>query len=55
MKIVEKHKPREYTAMMNDSGIVLCDKQEGAFLVLRYPSDLENLKNLLDEITMGDV
>lgn len=47
-----KPEPREYTAMMMDSGVVLCDKQEGAFLLLRYASDLERLKKLLNEITI---
>ena len=52
INIIDKHQPRNYTAMMNDNGIVLCDKQEGAFLVLRYSSDLERLKDLLNKITM---
>jgi hypothetical protein len=52
MNIVDKHEPREYTAMMHDGGIVLCDKQEGAFLLLRFASDLERLKELLGQITM---
>jgi len=52
MNIVDKYKPREYTAMMHDGGIVICDKQEGALFVLRYASDLERLKALLNEITM---
>jgi len=54
MKIVDKHEPREYSAMMSNAGVVLCDKQEGSFLVLRYASDLERLKKLLNEITMAE-
>ena len=54
INIVDKYEPREYTAMMSSNGVVLCDKQEGAFLVLRYASDLERLKKLLDGITMAE-
>ena len=50
--IIKKHEPREYTALMHNGGICLCDKQDGAFLVLRCASDLERLKELLDKITM---
>lgn len=50
--MVKKHEPREYSAIMSSNGVVLCDKQEGSFLVLRYASDLARLKKLLDEITM---
>ncbi len=52
ISIIDKHKPREYTAMMTNNGVVLCDKEEGSFLVLRYSSDLEKLKELLNGITM---
>ena len=52
INVIDKHEPREYTALMSDNGVVLCDKQKGAFLVLRYPSDLERLKGLLEKITM---
>ena len=52
MNIIEKHEPREYSAMMSNAGIILCDKQEGSFLVLRFASDLQKLKELLDGITM---
>lgn len=54
MNAADKHEPREYTAMMYNGGIVLCDKKEGAFLVLRFASDLEKLKELLDKITMAE-
>ena len=54
ISIVEKHNPREYSAFMSDNGVVLCDKYNGAFLVLRYASDLDKLKELLDKITMID-
>ena len=49
-KIVENHEPREYTAWSHDGGTVLCDKQSGAFLLLRYPEDLIRLRELLDSI-----
>ena len=50
IKIIDKYKPREYTSFATDSGVVLCDKQDGAFLVLRFTSDLEKLKELLNKI-----
>lgn len=50
INIVDKYEDREYTALATDGGIVLCDKIEGAFLVLRSESDLQNLKQLLDKI-----
>lgn len=52
MSVVEKYEPREYTVFMHDGGVCLCDKRDGAFLVLRYASDLERLKKLLDSIIM---
>ena len=52
INIIEKHEPRKYSAMTSNNGVVLCDKKEGSFLVLRYAADLENLKKLLNEITV---
>ena len=51
MQIVDKHKPREYSAFAHSSGVVLCDKTDGAFLVLRFAEDLERLRALLETIT----
>ncbi len=50
IRFVEKHEPREYTSIATNNGIVLCDKEEGSFLVLRYAQDIERLKELLDKI-----
>jgi len=50
LNIVDKHDDREYSALTTDKGVVLCDKQDGAFLVLRSVKDLENLKALLNKI-----
>jgi hypothetical protein len=47
MKVVDQYKPREYSAISHDAGVVLCDKESGAFLVLRFHEDLERLKVLL--------
>ena len=47
MPLVNQHIPREYSTIAHDGGIVLCDKKTGAFLVLRFPEDLERLKELL--------
>lgn len=57
MKIVEKHQPREYSAIVHSHGVVLCDKEAGAFLVLRFPEDLERLRALLEtlEVKRGTV
>jgi len=44
MTLVENHTPREYSIISHSGGVVLCDKQEGAFLVLRFPEDVERLK-----------
>lgn len=52
MKIVEKYEPREFSALSHDGGVVLCDKQTGAFLVLRFAEDLERLKTLLETVTI---
>ena len=52
---IEKHLPREYTSFIHDGGVVLCDKETGAFLCLRYQSDLERLKELLNKITIIEV
>lgn len=50
MNTIDQHKPREYCAISHDGGIVLCDSQAGAFLVLRFPEDLERLKALLNTL-----
>ena len=50
VKIVEKHEPREYSAISHDGGTVLCDKKTGAFLVLRFQEDVIRLRQLLDSI-----
>ena len=53
--LVTKASPREYTFFISDSGVVLCDKVEGAFLSLRFKEDLENLKELLSQIRVGEL
>lgn len=50
INVVDKYKPREYSSFVTNSGVVLCDKKEGSFLVLRYTSDLERLKALLNKL-----
>ncbi len=46
----KKYSPREYSLFTTNAGVVLCDNQDGAFLVLRFPEDLERLKALLATI-----
>ena len=53
MAIVENHTPREYSIISHSGGVVLCDKQEGAFLVLRFPEDVERLKETLNAIDVS--
>jgi uncharacterized pyridoxamine 5'-phosphate oxidase family protein len=50
MGIVKKHTKRVYSSIATNNGIVLCDKDDGGFLVLRCKEDIENLKALLDKI-----
>lgn len=50
MNIVKGFSPREFSAITTDTGIVLCDHEHGAFLVLRYPEDLQRLRALLDTL-----
>ena len=54
IKIVDKHGKRQYSSFCTNKGIVLCDKQEGSFLVLRYKEDLERLKDLLNSIEIKE-
>ena len=55
MGIFDKHDPREYSAIACNAGVVLCDKQDGAFLVLRSATDLKRLKQLLNKISTIEV
>jgi hypothetical protein len=48
--IIEKHEIREFSMILNDNGVILCDKNMGAFIVLRHSEDIVNLRKLLDTI-----
>ena len=50
INVIDKYEPREYSAFSTNSGVVLCDKDEGSFIVLRYPSDVKRLIDLLKQI-----
>lgn len=50
IRIIDKYPIREFSALSCDSGITLCAKDRGAFLVLRYKEDLEALKDLINKI-----
>lgn len=54
MSIIDKYEDREYSALATNNGVVLCDKYEGAFLVMRSAADLERLKRILNEIRVFD-
>jgi hypothetical protein len=55
INVVKEHKPREYSLWSHSGGTVLCEKENGAFLVLRFTEDLVNLKKLLNEIEIVKV
>ncbi len=50
INIVAKHEPREYSLISHNGGIVICDKMDGAFLLMRFPEDVERLRALLATI-----
>lgn len=50
MKIVDKHTPRNFSAISHDGGIVLCDDQNGAFLCIRFPQEVTALVQLLNSM-----
>lgn len=50
MNIVDRHRPREFSLLAMSHGIVLCDREDGAFIVLRFAEDVERLKSLLDTV-----
>jgi len=52
IRIVDKFTPRSFTAISHDGGIVLCEKEKGAFILLRYAEDIEALKSLLNSLTI---
>lgn len=51
---MNEYERKEFTARIHKDGIVLSDKKEGDFLILRCAGDLENLKKLLNSITMSE-
>lgn len=51
IKIVEKYSPLEFSALATNNGVVLCEKQQGAFLVIRSAEDLIRLQSILNSIT----
>jgi len=50
MRFVDKYSVRQFSALACDNGILLCDKELGSFMTLRYKEDLVNLKILLSSI-----
>lgn len=49
INIVENYENRQFSSISTNKGVVLCDKKEGAFIVIRSTQDLLNLKALLDK------
>lgn len=50
LRVIEKHEPREYSLLIHDGGIALCDKREGALMCFRFAEDVERLRELLATI-----
>jgi len=42
----------QFSAVTTNKGIVLCDKVDGAFLVLRSVDDLERLRRLINSLAI---
>ena len=55
IRFVDKLQPRKFSAICENNGIILCDKLEGAFIVLRCKEDIENLKKLLDSLEIREM
>lgn len=53
MIFADKHPVKEFTIIHSDHGLTLCEKQSGSFLTLRYKEDIENLKALVEGITIS--
>jgi len=52
VKIVDELEPQEFSAIVSDKGVVLCEKNKGAFIVLRSPEEIRRLKSLLDSFSV---
>lgn len=50
INIIDKYEPQEFSLIATNGGVVVCEKQRGAFLVLRSPDDLKNLLKCLEEV-----
>lgn len=50
MTIVDKYSPKTFSAVATSNGIVLCASDDGAFLVIRFPEEIETLQSLLDSL-----
>lgn len=50
MTIIRPEGPREFTLMSHDRGLVLCDKFSGAVLCISYPEELQQLRDLLNQV-----
>jgi len=53
--MVAKYKPKEFRAVSTNSGISLCEKEDGMFLVLRNADDLRKLRELLDKLVIVEI
>ena len=53
INIIDKYPIKQFGIISVNGGITLCEKNEGAFLTLRYLEDVENLKKLVDSLVIS--
>ena len=53
INLVDRHRPREYSLVQSNAGMLLCDKHEGALMCFRFAEDVERLRDLLAAIDVA--
>ena len=48
--VIRPEGPRSFTLLAHDGGLTLCDAFSGAVFTIRYPEELEQVRNLLATI-----
>ena len=54
INFVSKHKVKKFSVISSNGGVILCERESGAFITLRYSEDVENLKKLINSITVSE-
>jgi len=44
--------PKKFSAITSNGGIVLCEKEQGAFLAIKYPQEITDLIKLLNKLSI---